>query len=53
MIFGLAQRFKNLALGVPVGGSVEANLTRNHENAGSIPILAQRVKDPVLLLAVV
>ena len=25
------------------------NLTRNHEVAGSIPDLAQRVKDPMLL----
>ena len=34
-------------------GSVETNLTRNYEVAGLIPGLAQRVRDPALLLAVV
>ena len=30
-------------------GTVEMNLTRNHEVVGLIPGLAQRIKDPTLL----
>ena len=35
--------------GVPVGAQRSVNTTGNHEVWGSIPGLAQRVKDPVWL----
>ena len=41
--------FKKAYHGVPVVAQWLTNLTRNHEVAGSIPDLAQWVKDPALL----
>ena len=40
--------FKKLSLGVPVVAQWLTNPTRNHEVVGSIPGLAQWVKDLVL-----
>ena len=39
---------KSFVYRVPVVAKWPTNLTRNHEVAGSIPGLAQWVKDPVL-----
>ena len=40
--------FKKLFMGIPVVAQWLMNPTRNHEVSGSIPGLAQWVKDPAL-----
>ena len=44
----MEQQVKNPASGVPVVAQWLANLTRNHEIAGSVHGLAQWVEDPAL-----
>ena len=50
---GIFMCFKCVLSGSSHHGSVETNLTIIHEKAGSIPGLAQWVKDPTLPSAVV
>ena len=45
--------FKKCELGAPVMAQQFKNPTRIHEDAGSIPVLIQWVKDPALPQAVV
>ena len=45
----MVQQVKNVALGVPVVAQWLTNPTRNHEVVGSVPGLAQWVKDLALL----
>ena len=42
------ETFKNMEIRSSCHGTAEMNLTRNHEVVGSIPGLAQWVKDPAL-----